>query len=59
MGVDDSIEAIKLLQPKRVAPSHYNTWPPIEQDAAAWAERVRSETQAEPVVPKVEEAFEV
>lgn len=59
MGPDDSIEAIKLLQPKRVAPSHYNTWPPIEQDAAAWASRVNSETNAEPVVPKVGEGFEI
>jgi len=59
MGPDDSIEAIKLLQPKRVAPSHYNTWPPIEQDTAAWAARVKSETKAEPVVPKVGEAFEI
>ena len=23
---------------KRVAPAHYNTWPPIEQDAKAWAD---------------------
>jgi L-ascorbate metabolism protein UlaG (beta-lactamase superfamily) len=59
MGVDDSIEAIKLLQPKRVAPSHYNTWPPIEQDAEAWASRVKSETKAEAIVPKVGEAFEI
>jgi L-ascorbate metabolism protein UlaG (beta-lactamase superfamily) len=59
MGPDDSIEAIKLLQPKRVAPSHYNTWPPIEQDVAAWAARVKSETKAEPIAPKVGEAFEV
>ena len=59
MGPDDSIEAIKLLQPMRVAPSHYNTWPPIEQDTAAWAERVRSETNVEPVVPKVGEAVEI
>jgi L-ascorbate metabolism protein UlaG (beta-lactamase superfamily) len=50
MGVDDSIEAIKLLEPRKVAPSHYNTWPPIAQDAHAWAERVRKETRAEPVV---------
>ena len=50
MGPDDSIEAVKLLAPKRVAPAHYNTWPPIEQDAAAWAERVRVHTAAEPVV---------
>ena len=50
MGPDDSIEAINLLRPKRVVPAHYNTWPPIEQDARAWAERVRAHTPAEPIV---------
>ena len=50
MGPSDSIEAIKLLAPKRVAPCHYNTWPPIAQDAQAWAARVRKETQCEPIV---------
>jgi L-ascorbate metabolism protein UlaG (beta-lactamase superfamily) len=52
MGPDDSLDAIKMLAPKRVAPCHYNTWPEIQQDAAAWAERVRSQTAAEPVVLK-------
>ena len=47
MGIDDSIKAIKLLDPTLVSPMHYNTFPPIEQDAAAWAERVASETAAE------------
>ena len=50
MGPADSIEAVKLLNPKRVAPAHYNIWHPIEQDAAAWAESVRNETSAEPIV---------
>jgi L-ascorbate metabolism protein UlaG (beta-lactamase superfamily) len=50
MGPDDSLDAINLLSPKRVAPCHYGTWPPIAQDAGAWADRVRSETRAEPVV---------
>jgi L-ascorbate metabolism protein UlaG (beta-lactamase superfamily) len=50
MGPEDSLEAIRLLHPKRVAPSHYNTWPPIEQDAAAWAEQVKKETAAQPCV---------
>ncbi len=50
MGPDDSLDAIKLLNPKRVAPCHYNTWPPIEQDAHAWAQQVRSHTAAEPIV---------
>jgi L-ascorbate metabolism protein UlaG (beta-lactamase superfamily) len=50
MGPDDALQAVKLLQPKRVIPDHYNTWPPIEQDPEAWAQRVRSETSTEPVV---------
>ncbi|MEE2826597.1 MAG: metal-dependent hydrolase [Planctomycetota bacterium] len=50
MGPADSIEAIKLIQPKQVLPSHFGTWPPIEQDAEAWAEQVRKQTEAEPIV---------
>lgn len=50
MGPDDALEAVKLLAPRRVVPSHYNTWPPIAQDAAAWAARVKQETKTEPVV---------
>jgi L-ascorbate metabolism protein UlaG (beta-lactamase superfamily) len=52
MGPDDALRAVKLLQPKRVLPIHYNTFPPIAQDADAWADRVRRETQAEPAVLK-------
>jgi L-ascorbate metabolism protein UlaG (beta-lactamase superfamily) len=52
MGPDDSLRAIKLLRPRHVVPAHYNTWPPIAQDAAAWAARVSRETDAIPhVVP--------
>jgi L-ascorbate metabolism protein UlaG (beta-lactamase superfamily) len=50
MGPDDALEAVKLLKPKKVVPSHYNTWPPIAQDANKWAERVRAETKSEPIV---------
>lgn len=59
MGPDDSIEAIQLLHPKRVVPSHYNTWPPISQDPSAWAARVKAETAAEPVVIKPGEKLNV
>ncbi|MEK6249626.1 MAG: metal-dependent hydrolase [Planctomycetales bacterium] len=59
MGPDDAIEAVKFLKPKRVVPAHYNTWPPIEQDAKAWAERVRAETTAEPLVPQPGEKIEL
>ena len=50
MGPEDSLEAIRLIQPRQVLPSHYGTWPPIEQDAEAWAKLVREETDAEPIV---------
>ena len=59
MGPDDSIAAIKLLGPRKVAPAHYNTWPPIAQDAEAWAARVRAETKAEPVVLNPGDTFTV
>jgi L-ascorbate metabolism protein UlaG (beta-lactamase superfamily) len=57
MGIEDSIEAVKLLKPKFVLPSHYNTWPPIAQDPNAWAELVRKSTLAKPVVLKPSESF--
>jgi L-ascorbate metabolism protein UlaG (beta-lactamase superfamily) len=50
MGPDDAVEAVKLLAPRRVVPSHYNTWPPIAQDAVAWAARIKAETKTEPIV---------
>jgi L-ascorbate metabolism protein UlaG (beta-lactamase superfamily) len=59
MGIDDSVAATKLIEPKIVLPTHYNTWPPIEQDAAAWADRIDSETGANAVVLQVGEAYEL
>jgi len=50
MGPEDSLEALRLLRPKVALPSHYGTWPPIEQDAAAWAKSVASAGLATPHV---------
>jgi L-ascorbate metabolism protein UlaG (beta-lactamase superfamily) len=50
MGPDDAIRAVKLIQPKKVIPIHYDTFPVIEQDAKAWAARVKSEAGVEVVV---------
>jgi L-ascorbate metabolism protein UlaG (beta-lactamase superfamily) len=47
MGPDDAVEAIRLLGPQVALPTHYDTWPPIRQDAAAWARRVREATGAD------------
>jgi L-ascorbate metabolism protein UlaG (beta-lactamase superfamily) len=59
MGPDDALRAVKFLQPRKVLPIHYNTWPLIAQDGPAWAARVRKETAAEPVVLKPGEWVEV
>ena len=59
MGIDDSLAAIKLLNPKIVVLTHYNTWPPIAQDAKVWAERVKRETGAEPRVLLPGESFSI
>jgi L-ascorbate metabolism protein UlaG (beta-lactamase superfamily) len=59
MGADDAVRAVKLLQPRYVLPIHYNTFPPITQDADAWAARVKSETNAQPVVLQPGEWFEI
>lgn len=50
MGPDDALRAVELLRPRYVIPSHYNTWPPIAQDAQQWAERVRQTTSSTPIV---------
>ncbi len=50
MGPDDALRAVKLIQPKHVIPVHYNTFELIEQDPEAWADLVRSETDATPHV---------
>jgi L-ascorbate metabolism protein UlaG (beta-lactamase superfamily) len=52
MGPDDSLRAVKLLEPTMVLPIHYNTWPLINQDVDAWARRIRKETKAQPIVLK-------
>ncbi len=57
MGPDDALRAVKLLKAKNVIPGHYNTWELIEQDADAWAERVRAETDTEPHVLQPGDAF--
>lgn len=59
MGIDDSLAATKLIEPARVAPSHYNTWPPIEQDADLWAENITQQTTAQPIVLPVGGTFEL
>lgn len=50
MGPDDALRAVKLLRPKQVLPIHYNTFPLLQQDARAWADRVEGETDTRVVI---------
>lgn len=36
MGPEDAVRAVEFIEPKVVIPCHYDTWPPIEQDADAF-----------------------
>lgn len=57
MGPDDALKAVKLLRPKHAIPSHYDTWPLIEQDAEAWAKMVENETDTKVHVLKPGDRF--
>ncbi|HMO14218.1 MAG TPA: metal-dependent hydrolase [Pirellulaceae bacterium] len=59
MGIEDSVTATQWLKPRIVFPTHYNTWPPIAQDANEWADFVRGRTGAKPVVLQPGETYEI
>lgn len=42
MGPDDAALAAKFLQAKQVVPIHFNTFPPIQQDPHAFAEKLEA-----------------
>lgn len=50
MDPQQAVEAVKLIGPEIVIPMHYNTWPPIEQDAQAFKQQVETETAAKVIV---------
>jgi L-ascorbate metabolism protein UlaG (beta-lactamase superfamily) len=59
MGPADALRAVKLIKPKLAVPSHYDTWPLIGQDAAAWAKRVEAETDTKVHVLAPGESIEI
>jgi L-ascorbate metabolism protein UlaG (beta-lactamase superfamily) len=50
MGPDDGLRAVKLINPIRVLPIHYDTFDVIKQDPMEWKSRVETETQSQVVV---------
>jgi L-ascorbate metabolism protein UlaG (beta-lactamase superfamily) len=59
MGPEDSIQAAQWLVADLVLPSHFGTWPPIEQDAAAWAASIQSQTSSRAIVPVLNKSIEI
>ena len=57
MGPYDALLALGYLKPKMVIPGHYNTWPIIEVDEVAWAEKVKAEMEISVVIPTIDEAI--
>ncbi|MDI3339956.1 MAG: metal-dependent hydrolase [Sphaerobacter sp.] len=58
MGPRDAVRAVTLLKPKVVIPCHYNTFPPIQQDAEAFKQEVEQQTAARCVVLEPGEQFQ-
>ncbi len=52
MGPDDAVRAAQFVQAKRVIPIHYNTFPVIQQDPEAFAQKLRDEADIECVIMK-------
>lgn len=42
MGPDDAVRAVRFVRPKVVIPMHYNTFPPIRQNAEAFKRQVEA-----------------
>jgi len=59
MGPDDALHAVKLIQPQRVIPMHYNTFDVIKQNPHEWARKVETETSTQVSVLKPGEAIEI
>lgn len=58
MGPEDALRCVKFVKPKLVIPLHYDTWPPIAQDAAAFAAAVEA-TGIQCIVAEVEQAVAI
>ena len=55
MGLEDGLKAIKMLQPRKVIPIHYNTFDVIRQDPEGWQKLVERETSTKVIIPRIGE----
>lgn len=59
MGPQDALRAAKMLRAGTVIPCHYNTFPPIRQDAQAFKRDVERETSSRVLVPNPGESVDL
>jgi L-ascorbate metabolism protein UlaG (beta-lactamase superfamily) len=59
MDPEDAAEAVRLIEPAQVIPCHYNTFPPIEQDAGEFARLVGAVCSSETVVLEPDESLKL
>jgi L-ascorbate metabolism protein UlaG (beta-lactamase superfamily) len=59
MGPADAVKAAKLLRAPVIVPCHYNTFPPIKQDGAAFKAKLESETSAKAAILKPGEQVQI
>lgn len=59
MGPEDALRAVKMLQPRLVLPTHYNTFDLINQDPAQWKTLVEEQTNSEVVILQPSESMEL
>jgi L-ascorbate metabolism protein UlaG (beta-lactamase superfamily) len=59
MGPDDAIRAAKFVRARHVIPCHYNTFPPIQQDVAAFKQKLEEQTNSRCVVLQPGETWTV
>ena len=52
MGIDEAVEAVKLLKPEYVIPMHYDTWPIIKADPKLFKEKVEATTSTKVIILK-------
>lgn len=59
MGIDDAIEAAKLLKADTVVPIHYNTFGFIEQDPQVFKTAIESQTSSKCIIVQPDESIEL
>ncbi|MTI81058.1 MAG: metal-dependent hydrolase [Firmicutes bacterium] len=59
MGIDDAVEAVKMIDPKSVIPMHYNTFPLVEQNPEQFKEKVNAVSSAEVIILESGEEYDL